>query len=883
MKKTLSPSIQTLNLGLLFSGVVLWLATVQANELAPEEDNIERIEVLGQRWLPQTLGAEGQFTLNREFLDNALKGNGNVTDMLLFLPGVQGSESALNVNEQAEIRSKLLSISGAQPWQTAFVLEGLSNNSLLDPGSSGRSPTAVNDVQGHPEATFVNQELVAGVTVYDSNIPARFGGFNGGVVDMQLRDPAHSPRFSINYRRSNSSWGSYHFIDQREYNDDAEAEAKNVDWPQSPNFDKETLSFTTSSKIGDRQALTFSLARTTSIITDISLQEPIQTERESISSAFTYQIDDFVVDRIRVHAGYSPYTGQHIITNVKDSDFELRGGGRNLSIQLQHRLWQGDWKSALSWSESENSRTAPSLFLPWIRAQGKLWGVALGQPPLSVEGGYGNLDKTQQRYSFSSSFQRHLGEYWGAYSAFEVGVSVEELHLQRDREQPTAQYSAAWRDANIRCNGQFTDCIEQQFSVPLAELAEALGGEIDFGNPEHVRAYEQNLISRGQFFRYRRLYLEENIHVQLMQTGLYGEVNLDWPRLNLSLGFRADHDDFLENLNVAYRTRASVDLWGDQESTVVMGLNRYYTTNLLTYQLREAQRPYVTQYRTVSNGEVGRWLTSAQAQRFRYRFDNVRTPYSDEAMLGFRQQINLFQRSNAMLSLTYVQRRGYDQITRGAQEIIDGITYLYQTNEGSNRHDRISLSYNQAWQNHALTFNLNFTENETSAESYDNTVVGVPEDELVVLQSLADTYRLVSYDDLTRRQMDFSRPITANLVWNARWHEQLRTTLSAAYVSKFDTITDSGLLFEVDRPDLTICQRCTIESLTYPLFREYQRPERLTFNGRVEYQVPLVKGLQAAVNLEVTNLFNERSYLIGQGMAGIEVGREFWLGVNLSW
>ncbi|RUO22248.1 hypothetical protein CWE08_03405 [Aliidiomarina iranensis] len=848
-------------------------------EQARDRTNIERIQVYGRRWLPQTTSAQGSFTLNREFLDNALKGNGNITDMLLFLPGVQGSESALSASEQAEIRSQLLSISGAQPWHTAFMLDGVNNNSYLDPGSSGRSPTAINDVQGHPEATFVNQELVGSVTLYDSNIPARYGAFNGGVVDMQLREPRLSPSFTLNYRRSHSDWGSYHLLDLREYNEDAEAEALDVDWPEQPNFDKESLSFSASREISDNQAVTVSVARTTSTITDISLQDAVQTKRESISTAITYQLDDIVFDRIRLNAGYSPYTGRHIITNVRDSEFDLEGGGAKLSLKLENELWDGDWSALFSWSQSENSRTAPNLFLPWIRAQGKSWGIDSGQPPLSVEGGYGDLDKTQTSWSMNTDYQRFLGEWLGALHSVDVGVSATQLDLQRERPNTAATYSSAWRDANIQCNGQTIDCVEQTYQIPLAELEVMLGGSIDFSNPEHVQAYADNLITRGQFFRYRRLYLAEDIAVSLQKASVYGEYSLDWPRLKLTLGFRADHDDFLENLNVAYRSRIGFDVFGNDSTVIVAGLNRYYAANLITYKLREEQRPYITQYRTLSGGVVGPWVTSSSAPRFRYRFDDVRTPYSDEATLGINQYLG----HNAIVSLNYVQRRGYDQITRGPQQVIDGLTYLFQTNEGSNQHDRISLSYNQAWDRHALTFNVSYTENESSAESYDGTVVGVPEDELVVVRSLNDQLQLLSFDDLTRRQMDFSRPVTANLVWNARWFENFSSTLTASYMGKFDSIIDTGLLYEFERDGALICENCDINALTYPLFREYERPERLAFDGRFEYRLTLANELSAAINFEVSNLLNERTYLVSPGTAGIEVGREFWLGVNIAW
>ncbi|MFP3398565.1 hypothetical protein SB749_19775, partial [Brevibacterium sp. SIMBA_078] len=86
-----------------------------------------------------------------------------------------------------------------------------SNNSRIDPNSSNRSPSSINDVQGHPQAFFVNQSLVGKVTVYDSNIPARFSGFSGGVVDVESRDAEQTPWLKINWRTSKSDWNQYQY------------------------------------------------------------------------------------------------------------------------------------------------------------------------------------------------------------------------------------------------------------------------------------------------------------------------------------------------------------------------------------------------------------------------------------------------------------------------------------------------------------------------------------------------------------------------------------------------------------------------------------------------------------------------------------------------
>jgi len=854
-------------------------AIAQDTETSEAESNdtpIERIEVLGRRFIPEHQGSDGAFTLNRDFIDNLLKGNGNITDLLLFLPGVQGAEDALSADKQAEIRSQLISISGAQPWQTAFVLDGFSNSSLIDPGAADRAETSINDVQGHPEAMFINQELVGNVTVYDSNVPARYGSFVGGVVDVELREPYNTPRFSLDYRRSYSGWNEYRLIDSLERNDETFVGGEEL--PRSPEFDKETWSFSARLNPASNQTLVLSGARTTSLITEISLDQPAYTQRESVSASAQWSIRDVGVDSLTLTASVAPYEGQHILVNVKDSEFTQEGGGFRGSARINHLFENWSTSARLGWSESENSRSAPTFYLPWLRAAGKDWGLNVGETPFSIEGGYGDLNKTQNMLTFSNDWQRDLGERFGAYHRIELGLQVDHVDLERERPRTSAIYNGAFRDANIDCGDATFDCIEQSYEVSLDELAERLGGTIDFTNPEHVRAFEKNLLARGQFFTYRRVYPQENIEVSLLTAGTYLELSSEWNDFTLHSGLRLDYDDFLGNINLGWRLRG--DYKFTEQTRLFGGLNRYYSANLITYAVREQQRPYLTQYRPINNGVVGDWITATQADRFRYRFDNVKTPHSDEFTLGLRQQV-----LGGYLSLRGVYRQNQNLITRGPSLREDGFTYLFQTNEGASEHARISLSYYREWDRHGLMFNTSWTENSSSAASYDDTVENVPEDELVFLLTRTEgraNYQLLSLDDLTRRQEDFSRPLTANLVLRSDWSDHWQTSLTMNYVGDYESAVNTNILREVDRND-EICSDCEIGNLSYYVYEQVNREARVTLNGMVNWQGSKTRWGQLKLTLEISNLLNSRTYLVGPNQIDWEVGRAYWLGVNYQW
>ena len=840
------------------------------------ERRFEVITVLGRRPLPISIGLTGKYVLDRDFISDSPKGNGNITDMLSILPGVQTSESALNVSQQAEIRSQLISVSGAAPWQTGFFFDGASNNSLLDPDASNLSLNAINDVQGHPQSFFINQALVGEVTLYESNVPAKFGQFSGGVVDVQPRSYFQSPTLRIDYRTSRSEFNNYTLIDERDYNNDNSESRSNTELPREPSFAKETLSITGKVKPLENHELIISLSRTSSLIDEISLQQLTQTNRESISSSIQYRIKDMLFDEIRFHASYSPYTGQHIMTDVLNSQIINEGGGASFIISTKEGFENVDLRSRLSYSFSENSRSAPNTYRPWYRAAGKNWGIDVDDVPFSIEGGYGDIEKNQNIIRFDNDLNFDAMEFLGGNLLSDIGVSLEQANLARNRTQTGLIYNSPFRDANINCGGQLVDCIEQSYVTPLPFFEQQFGGQIDFSDPIQSAAYEDNLLTRGQFFRYRRIYPVENIDVRRDSASIYTDSRLEFDRFRINLGARAEYDSVFENTNVAPRFSVGFDPFGDNAYLLSLGLNRYYSSGPMTYLIREQQRPYLTQYRALSRGNVGDWLVSTQAQRFRYNYNDLGTPFNDEISLGWQQ--SLF---GGIFSLQTVHRRQKDQVTRGEIELVDGITVISQDNLGYGEYERYTASYNIAFEKHALWFHISRSENKSSASSYDNSVENIPEDELVILRTgnaQNSISRLMSQQDLNLRNLDYSRPVSANFSVQSDWGKSFSTNFNVSYVGEFDSAVQTGLLQEIER-DLQICGNCQIDSFLYPLYVEVRRPAIALFSLAGNYNLSLGKH-KLGIGLEISNLLDARTFSVAQGQTGLEVGRSFWLEVS---
>jgi hypothetical protein len=152
--------------------------------------------------------ATGRSVIPRTVIPHLMRGNGNINELLEVLPDVQVDRRHSNSLSGGEILPPEVSISGGKSFQNNFTIDGISNNSLLDPVA--RNPNSLTDVPGHSQELFLDSALVEEITVYDSNVPARFGNFTGGVVDARTRSPM--PRFGgkLTYRTTRDGWTRFH-------------------------------------------------------------------------------------------------------------------------------------------------------------------------------------------------------------------------------------------------------------------------------------------------------------------------------------------------------------------------------------------------------------------------------------------------------------------------------------------------------------------------------------------------------------------------------------------------------------------------------------------------------------------------------------------------
>ncbi|NHH88513.1 TonB-dependent receptor plug domain-containing protein [Pseudoalteromonas sp. MB47] len=840
---------------------------------------IERITVKGQYIGIEVPEVIGRAYLDRNFIEATPKGNGDINELIALLPGVQLSEDYYSIDNLAEISAPEISISGAKPWQTGFMIDGMNYNNRLDPASASRIGASENEVSGGVQSMNINSQIVESITVYDHNIPADFGDFSGGVVDAETISPfSTDTRVSFGIRGNRSDWGEYHIIDNDEPDDTAEGK----DDLEPPIYEKTNIDFSIQKKLNEQHALLMSVSYLKSDISDISLSAQKVESRENINALLKYSYRDGWVDSLDLSVMYAPYTSDSYLKDVLNSDYQVEGGSFGFTANLAEETRFGHFSSKFNMSQSDNNRTGPAHFYTWLQAKGKEWGQLADQNvdsiPVSEYGGYGNLDNTQTTFNWRNTLTLERKKWGNTEHAIRVGAELNHQNYERTRQQNYYKYDSPIQysstNAQLNCSGYTLDCVEQSFYVDLDTLAEQLGGSIDFNNPEHLLAYSNNVATTAQYFNSRLVTPSEYIDVSLNKAALYATDVITWKQFDFHFGVRYDYDDFFKNHNIAPRFSMGYDVFNDGNTLLTAGLNRYYDAGLLGYKIKEQQKFAYREYRPIQSGYLQAWLPSSYTGNFRYIYDDVKSPYDDEIALGLRHATESF----GNFAVKYVHRDKKDQLSRNEETNLknDGYQYITIYNNGTGESERYSLSWDAKFGDHSIWANASYSQNSESNIDYTATPDNTPIESLVYYEG-----ELMSLSELDTLKANFGRPVTANFGWNTDWTDTFSTGLTATYSGSYTTAIKSSSDQRIGIG--SECTTCEAVEIFVPKYEAHTFDARIMFalSSRWEYQVSQSQSLE--VRLDISNLFNARSHAITEGNSGIEPGRMFWLGVSYNY
>ena len=817
---------------------------------------------------------QGEERIDRQAIETFPGANGDLTSLLKMHPNVRFDTTQQSSNTPGELNPADISINGAKFYQNNFMVDGVSVNNDLDPEASSASRNDYNGIYDLPSNAFgiaLDADLLEEVRVYDSNVPAEYGRFNGGVVDAITRRPREGFHGKASVSMSRSEWTEYHLNGDEISDEEFELSS---DQANQPEFKKLTERLMLEGMVTENFGLIGNFVRKTSEIPVYSYDGGYQSQGDSLKRDQTREIDNYMLkgfwtpnDRLDMTFSLvdAPAGGQYYKANQKNSGFTIDQGGQTATLQA---IWFGDavtYTNKLSYKMVQTSRDADSNVLKqWRWSQAKNWGNpyrngALSNTATSVEGGMGDLEQSQTGYEYSLKGELQAFDFLNATHSISSGL---EIGYQKARYEVMEDSWTASTLALTTASGS-TSCVT------------ASGALDDEYCSVSVNATGT---AQRQYFRNLNYYRAGEIEVEQTDFALFLQDDIQVGRLNLRPGVRLDGDDYMDKKTLAPRFATSYDFFGDQSSVLSGGLNRYYGRNLFKYRLadgRESLRWRAT--RGTSSGDtITDFGTLVNYGVDESRFRSLDIPYDDEWMVGFAQNL-----AGLRFDLKYVHRDGHDQVVRarardlgledgdGSSTIANYYTY---TNAGESRSETVTLSITPlnnlrfagtltTWQL-ALDWNKTQSNNSSYEQLFDSDAL---DDDDVYFDG-----QLMSYSELPTD--NFNRPWTARLSTvtslpqlNLTWSNFFR------YRGAYEQIFQSN-------PDSIV-----IDGTTYDYYQTEQVRAAPTWDTRIKWEIPTADEQALYVAVDVTNVTDEVNDIVSDsGTLSYEIGRQYWLEVGYT-
>ncbi len=624
---------------------------IQSEQKQNEDDKqaleLQSITVLAEK--------PNEITLKKATLSLQPNTTKTITGTLRGDSNIQFDGLALDTMTGGSITPPKISIRGAHHYENNFMINGMSNNNIINPGGFDEkaTPHTKTDIYGDSQAMFINTGLLESVTAYTENISAAYGDFLGGVVDAKIKD-AQKDRwhFALRGRHTRDQWAKKHYHESN----------KPADFPlskdgQHTKFQKWSLGATVEGPIFDNLGLIVSYDRKWSTIPVYQLFNKQDLPNEKISRRlnenYLIRMDSLLADNIStaLTATYAPYSAKMFPHNVKDGEYFIKGGGLGLNLTADINTTLGEWKNIAAFSRTEVSRDSNSdvtynwkaKLTPHTFSKYATWtkgGVA-------NEGMFGDVTNHQNTYELKSHFQ---------FQDFATDILQHKILAGMDLKLVQAKHDF----------GGYT-----VYNVPKTQagVTGSLTDGIVEGEQYTSQKQDWYASSKSKGYNTAAVFLEDTAKVE---------------RFTLRPGLRLSWDNITQKTNLAPRIFANIDILNDKQFNLFGGLNRYYGSQLLAYavQLRPSGKKYK---RNWVAGNLTPWTFDSLLgnKKTLFKLGDMKTPYTDEYTVGASALI-----FDTNLSVTYVNRKYEDQMR--THKKVAGKETL--TNDGKSKYWGITIN-----------------------------------------------------------------------------------------------------------------------------------------------------------------------------------------------
>ena len=782
-------------------------------------------------------------------------GNGNVTELLKYNPNVQFANESNSSVTPGEIAPDNVSFHGEKFYNNNFMIDGLSNNSTINPGSSaqgimtkpdGFSPTDL--PAGDTQSFWVPSDLLESVEVYDSNVSAKYGNFTGGVVDARLKDPdLERASGKVSWRGTRSAWTRYHIDDS-----DKDSFYSANDFYKQPKFTKNFYTATFNQPINDSAGFVFSYSRQQSVIPQFHSNMNRWTDQKRLSENYLLKGTWFADngDIFRLTGMYSPHESTYYKPDTKKGGFTNHGGGWRTNLEWEHFADWGKITSLAGYQFEQNKvEQESSTSSTWYRYYKSKdfvsdvinWGtgIAGANSQTATIGGYGDYGTEKNTTTLKQDAELNPFALLGVNHQLDAGWEVDMYQATYRRyEDAYVSRGASTINKNTVCQAGDEFCID---------------GE--------------------QSFKSRTLYPKRSVQGSYNNYAAYLQDSMNFKRLEVTPGVRLQYDDFLKNTTLAPRFAASVDVFGDKTTRLFGGANRYYGQNLLAYKLRNGISTYYIQTRP---NTLSPWVTGdKKTNSVDYDISDLKTPYSDELSLGLSQRV-----LNTVWTVKWVNRKGRDQFGRKSITDANGDRFSVLDNNAKTEGNSWTLTaepispWHWALADVSWSLGANITNNKSSSQAWYDTTDN--DNKKVIFDN-----KLMDAADMDA--LDYNTPWNAFInvnTWlptlNLNWNQTFRYTAGyKGYTTETVTCPNAGLPCGGYEGDAT-------------RYDETRFNDYFTWDWRFAWRQPTFENQSVELTLDVLNVLDTVIEANQTGKASskkmtYKTGRQFWFGVAYSW
>lgn len=489
----------------------------------------------------ETEKVQAGINIERQQIANTPVGNTDLSSLLQRQSGI-GVDNGISGMRGGDLAPEAISIAGARPHETQYMIGGVSTNNITTAGTHENSGALGS---GHTSGYFVDTALMESVEVLERNISPEYGGFTGGIVNVELRKPTNEFQLEYNYRMTDSDWNAKPETSAKDkgFDDGAYGDGR-----YQPNYQKRFHSLHLSGAISEHQKLAVNLSRKDSEI-PLNNGGEVKDYGQSIDNLFLTHFLEWGRWQLQSDLRYSSFSSKAFRNDAlnndaaqAESDSTSEHQGLGATFKLEGVFDWGTWNTSLAFDQLEDSRTSEVDYLRINIISGENF-------KRENIGGLGNLSQTQDTWQLKSTLELaplYLGQTRHDLMLGAEFVSQQAMQ-QRNKDFSAFQYSEKSSDNKSIVNW--------------------------------------NLYEAGR------------VEVDSRRIALFASDTVAWDKLTLNLGGRLEHLEAFDDTVFSPRLSASWDFDTEFTNRVTLGTSRYYASEQLSWALRNEARILHTQYK----------------------------------------------------------------------------------------------------------------------------------------------------------------------------------------------------------------------------------------------------------------------------------------------